>query len=273
MSVSQPVSIEIAAAMGRIFVGGVGPRHTVLTDVFTRCGYASDDPYDSAAQSPNKEVRIRTVLQAAVSRPQRAHDVVEGLLAEMRAHGTFDPANAEYNQVTIRSAQQAFRRSGWKLEDAGQLRVIGAIDLETGGRAALDEQIDRLKAATDDPGLLIGTAKELLESIAKYVLEEVEFPARANADFAELWHLARERLGLLPQQVDTSQPGGPQIRKILQSAWNIAEQVNELRGLQGTGHGRTLPTGVSAEMAQLVVREACHVAEFVLRALDRATGR
>ena len=56
-------------------------------------------------------------------------------------------------------------------------------------------------------------------------------------------HLARERLGLLPQQVDTSQPGGPQIRKIVQSAWTLAEQVNELRGLQGTGHGRTLPSG------------------------------
>ena len=191
----------------------------------------------------------------------------------MRAHGCFDPNHEQYDAAAIRAAQQAFQRAGWKLDDTGQLRTIGAIDLETGGRAALDEQIDRLKAATDDPGLLIGTAKDLLETTAKFALQEVGFTPRANADFSELWHLARERLGLLPQQVDVSQPGGTQIRKIMQSAWHIAEQVNELRGLQGTGHGRTLPTGVSAEVAQLVVREACHVAEFVLRALDRATGR
>ena len=56
----QPVSPEIAAAVGRIFAGGAGPRHTVLTTVFTQTGYAADDPYDSVMQGPSKEVRIRT---------------------------------------------------------------------------------------------------------------------------------------------------------------------------------------------------------------------
>ncbi len=98
-------------------------------------------------------------------------------------------------------------------------------------------------------------------------------PYRASADFAELWHLARDRLGLLPEQVDTTLPGANNIKAILQSSWKIAEQVNLLRGLQGTGHGRTLPTGVSADMALLVVREACSVAEFALVTMDRSAGR
>jgi hypothetical protein len=59
----------------------------------------------------------------------------------------------------------------------------------------------------------------------------------------------------------------------MQSAWNIADSVNQLRNLQGTGHGRTLPTGVTAEMALLVVREACSIAEYVLMTLDRTLGR
>lgn len=59
----------------------------------------------------------------------------------------------------------------------------------------------------------------------------------------------------------------------LQASWNIAEQVNVLRGLQGAGHGRTLPTGVSADLALLVVREACSVAEFMLTTLERQYGR
>jgi Abortive infection C-terminus len=65
-----------------------------------------------------------------------------------------------------------------------------------------------------------------------------------KADF-NYWHLARERLGLHPSHVDASTIGGEVIRKILQSSWMIAEQVNVLRGLQGTRHGRTVPTGVS----------------------------
>jgi hypothetical protein len=55
----------------------------------------------------------------------------------------------------------------------------------------------------------------------------------------------------------------------VQSAWNIADSVNQFRNLQGTGHGRTLPTGVTAEMVLLVVREACNTAECVLMTLDR----
>jgi hypothetical protein len=77
----------------------------------------------------------------------------------------------------------------------------------------------------------------------------------------------------LPEQVNQALPGARNIQAILQSSWKIAEQVNKLRGLQGTGHGRTLPTGVSADMALLVVREACSIAEFTLVSLDRLTGR
>src|SRR6266540_2359903 len=62
-------------------------------------------------------------------------------------------------------------------------------------------------------------------------------------------------------------------KAVLQSSWKIAEQINELRCIQGTGHGRTLPTGVTAEMALLMVREACSVADFALTTLDRLYGR
>jgi len=43
-----------------------------------------------------------------------------------------------------------------------------------------------------------------------------------------------------------SGPGAEQVKKILGATWTIAEQVNQLRNLEGAGHGRTLPTGVTA---------------------------
>lgn len=154
------------------------------------------------------------------------------------------------------------------MSDDGQLAPDGPIDLSTGGREALDEQLIRLRRAADDPGQLLGSAKDLLEAVAKFVLQELEYPTSGKEDFNHLWHLARDRLGILPEQVNSEIQGHSQIKKILQSIWTIAQQTNELRGLQGTGHGRTLPTGVSAEMALLVVREACSVAEFTLQHLD-----
>ena len=147
---------------------------------------------------------------------------------------------------------------------------IGAIDLETGGREALDDQIRRLRQNTDDPALLLGTAKELLESVAKFVLQELRVQGSGqNPNFNKLWRLARERLGILPEQVAGDGKGSKAIQAILCSAWKIVEQVNALRNLQGTGHGRTLPPGFTAKQALLVVREACSIAEFTLAALDR----
>jgi hypothetical protein len=179
-----------------------------------------------------------------------------------------------YGPHRVRTAQRAFRLTGWVLSDDGILTAIGAMDLSTGGREALDEQVERLRRATDDPGQLLGSAKDLLEAVAKFVLEEFSMPTgKKNDDFGQLWYLARERLQLLPKDVDSALPGSASIKAILQGSWTIAEQVNKLRGFQGTGHGRTLPTGVSADMALLVVREACSVAEFVLASLDRAVGR
>ncbi len=267
-----PVSDEIAAALGRFFLGGIGPSHSKIGNCFAGAGYAADDPYTPTTGQPNKEIRVRTVLMAARRRPERARELVEALLVQMRVDGCFDPERSGYDKQNVRGAQRAFSREGWALADDGMLSPTGAIDLSTGGRQALDEQLDRLRRGCGDAGQLLGSAKDLLEAVAKFVLEEFSVQIPRNADFDYLWHLARDRLGLLPEQVNQALPGARNIQAILQSSWKIAEQVNKLRGLQGTGHGRTLPTGVSADMALLVVREACIVAEFTLVTLDRLTG-
>ena len=260
------MSDEIAGALGRFFFGGSGPSHTTLTDVFSRAGYADDDPYVPADGTPNKERRVQTVVRAAIRRPVGARKLTDGLLTALRLHGSFK----EEPQL-VETLQVAFRRQGWTVSDEGLLSVIGQIDLETGGREALDEQIARLRRATDDPGQALGSAKDLLEAVAKFVLEELSWPQ--DGDFGQLWYLARDRLGIHPKQMTLTGPGSEQVKKILGATWTVAEQVNELRNLQGAGHGRTLPTGVAPEMALLVVREACSVAQFVLDTLDRVAGR
>lgn len=268
--VQPPVSDEVAAALGRFYFGGGGPSHSKLTTAFTAAGYADVAPYDPNRQGPNKESRVVSTVRTSIRKPDGARRLIEGLLVDLRVGGCF---GLEENRPLVQAAQRALARRGWLLSDDGHLSPAGSIDLTTGGREALDEQIDRLRRGVDDPGLLLGSAKDLLEAVAKFVLEEVGMPVSGHPSFNHLWHLARERLGILPEQVSAATPGARHIKAVLQSSWKIAEQINELRSVQGAGHGRTLPTGVSTEMALMMVREACSVAEFTLTTLDRLYGR
>jgi|CXWL01.1.fsa_nt_gi hypothetical protein len=276
----HPVSDEIAATLGAFVTGGAGPRHSVLTRVFGRTGYEKAARYNPAsqAQQPNKEDRVRDTVAAAVRDPARSRELVDGLLAEYRASGFFTPDTDTESECRrkqhVAAARAAFGRIDWELTEAGELRPAGVGSVvAVEGRPAIEDQLERLRRAPDDPALLLGTAKEMLESTAKYILEAFSVPYTPRTDFDELWFHARDRLGLHPKDVDLSQPGGEQVREILQASWSIARMSNELRKLEGTGHGRTLPTAVSAEMAMLVVREACSVAQMALSTLDRYLGR
>ena len=210
---TPPASDEIAGALGRFFHGGIGPSHATLTGVFLRAGYSDADPYVEADGVPNKEVRVQTVVRAAARRPTGARQLADGLFTALRIHGCFNKTKAAYNPDALSTAQSAFRRGGWSLSVDGLLSILGHIDLHTGGREALDEQIDRLRRASEDPGQLLGSAKDLLEAVAKFVLEELGCPQ--DGDFGHLWFLARDRLGIHPTQVAYDSPGAAQVKKIL----------------------------------------------------------
>ncbi|NEE01512.1 abortive infection family protein [Phytoactinopolyspora halotolerans] len=267
---SPPVSSEIAAALGKFFFAGAGPSHSTLTRAFLNTGYGQDDPYDEAAGAPNKQQRVLAVVNAARRRPAGARRLVDELLTALRMEGCLeDPSLTSQRQALGR----ALSRAGWALDADGYMTTVGVINLETGGRSALDEQLARLQRNSEDPAALLGGAKDLLESISKFVLEERMMLPDRRLDFDEALHLALDQLGLLPKLVDTEVPGAKQLRAIYQSAKTTASTVNELRNLQGTGHGRTLPTGVNAEAGRYVIREAAHVAELMLAAHDRQMGR
>jgi hypothetical protein len=143
--------------------------------------------------------------------------------------------------------------------------------------AAIREQLGRLqRIAQSDPPLAIGTAKELVESTAKTVLQERGTHVNDKDDLPTLVKQAQEALGLHPA---TGQPGPDSsgaVKRILGGLTSIAAGLGELRNLYGTGHGpKGKRVGLRPRHAQLAVNAAMTWCSVILDTLadDEAPWR
>lgn len=260
---------EIGAALAAFYHGGKGPFHSDITNVARSAGYADADP----GTDVTKVERIRALSAAVLRTPRNAHNFTEQLLNTFRLKGIFETENSNDYGTDIRNLRNALQHVGYDLTPDGRLTTLGEIDLETGGREAINEQLNRLRRSLDDPAALIGTTKDLLESVSKFVLEENGRLPEQKLDFPAYFAQATELLKMKPKDIDTSNPGGKQARDIMQAVQSVALKLNELRNAEGTGHGRTLPSGITTDTARFVIRTGSHVAELMLATHDRMMNR
>lgn len=126
-------------------------------------------------------------------------------------------------------------------------------------------QITRMEVAVeDDPGLAIGTAKELVETTCKAILEFRGKPATGREDLPKLVRAVAEELDLLPDDVSPTARDPETVKRILGSLATVASGVAELRNAYGTGHGRSPGArGLGTRHAKLAVGAAATLAVFL----------
>jgi hypothetical protein len=183
----------------------------------------------------------------------RPHDarkflaVAEGVLAELDALVHESPANGDYAVAARTRILSALASDGWEFD--GQRFVLKAsaphLSEVAASAARLDapelhRQLERLRASVEsDPALTLGTAKELVETTCKTILEERGVFADSSWDIGRLVKEARELLGLLPANIPDSAKGSETIKRVLSNLGSIAQGLAELRNLYGTGHGHS----------------------------------
>jgi hypothetical protein len=165
------------------------------------------------------------------------------------------------------------KRDGYQLQD-GRLRRPGHLPILAGvlmaaTRLTLPEmlkQVERMQAAVDeDPGLAVGTAKELLETTCKFILAERGSLPDASPDVPQLVRATAKALKLLPDDIPDAAKGAESIRRVLSSVTQIASGVAELRNLYGTGHGRDgKRRGLLPRHARFVVTSVAAASTFLL---------
>lgn len=126
-------------------------------------------------------------------------------------------------------------------------------------------QIRRMEGSIEsDPSLAIGTAKELIETTCRTILAERGKPVSGTPDVATLTKEALRELRLVPEGVPAGTRGTDVLKRLLSNLGTIGNNLAELRGLYGTGHGKDgRVLGLRARHAKLAVGAAATLATFL----------
>jgi len=171
-----------------------------------------------------------------------------------------------------RALVRSLQRDGAPVDDDGSL-VLGAsaptLAVETFDRLSeprvLLEHLTRIEAGiASDPAAAIGSAKELVESAFKFVLDDYGVAYARSASLTDLYKLVSKELRLSPDAVPSSAKGSAAAHRVLQNLATSVQGLAELRNELGLGHGRTAPSPALARHARLAANSARAVVEFVL---------
>ena len=132
------------------------------------------------------------------------------------------------------------------------------------------QQITRMEAAVvNDPALAIGTAKELIETVCKTILEARGVAFSKTAELPELVKTTAKTLELTPDDVPDKAKAADIIKRLLSNLGSITQGVAELRNQHGTGHGKKAGTkGLGSRHAKLAVGAASTIAVFFIETHD-----
>jgi hypothetical protein len=128
------------------------------------------------------------------------------------------------------------------------------------------QEIQRIEASiNNDPALAIGTAKDLIDTCCKHILDARGIVLNGKPDTPDLVKAVLEDLKLVPAGISDQAKGAETIKKTLRTLTTLTQGLAEIRNLYGTGHGKnTNHRGLQPRHARLAVASAAAFIEFIV---------
>jgi hypothetical protein len=203
-------------------------------------------------------------------------------LCEM-VHPAVRPDRDDAQQLVARF-NQALAGDGWSLVATKQLsgRPIfearqkkGAKDPATALRLpeyqrlrdpqVFEEHLRRISAGLEsDPAAAIASAKEMVESVCKIILDDYDIAYRPGIDLVDLYKQTAQALRLNAEAVPNSARGSQAAQGALRALVTTVQRLAELRNELGLGHGRNRASQALTRHARLAFNTSSAVAEFLL---------
>ncbi len=166
-------------------------------------------------------------------------------------------------------------RDGYVLEGnslvaKGSPTALSTAVLASLGSKHLAEHVQRIeRSLSDDPAQAIGSAKELLESTLKTILEGLGIAYGKGDEIPQLLKAVQSALELAPNDAHANKKGAETIRKTLSNLGSVAIGIAELRNLYGTGHGKGRNhKGLTVRHARLAVSASAALCMFLLETYE-----
>jgi hypothetical protein len=137
---------------------------------------------------------------------------------------------------------------------------LGAMD-----NVSIHDQIRRIESSIDvDPALAIGSAKELIESVCKTILDAKGETYAKTADLSELVKATTKVLNMAPDDIPSEAKGSELVKRTLHNLAAVVGNIGELRTLYGSGHGKGAKSkGLQPRHARLVAGAASALVTFL----------
>lgn len=196
------------------------------------------------------------------------------------AKALVDSYNGHLRGRWVRTArdQNHFGQAGvWRSQPCGGLSrcIPTALRGPTGGRG-IHQPTDHSHgySISADPELAIGTAKELVETACKTVLDDLQIPFEARDDLPKLVRATAKALERPHTDIPDAAKASDSIRRLLSNLLTIADALAQLRNAYGTGHGRSAKAKVlQPRHARLDVGAAATLSTFLFETHAERTSR
>jgi hypothetical protein len=175
-------------------------------------------------------------------------------------------------EATARDMIRSLQRDGVPITDDGDLTTtVVALNVPLSDFHRLSEpgvvqqHLERMSVNVErDPAAAVGSAKELVESVCKFILEDYGIDYNKNDSLLDLYKKAAKALKLNREAVPESAKGSEAAQRVLQNLATAVQSLAELRNELGLGHGKTKPSPAFARHARLAFNASRAVVEFLL---------
>lgn len=131
--------------------------------------------------------------------------------------------------------------------------------------AVVEQHLQRIaRDIESDPAAAIGSSKELVESVCRFILDDYGVPHAPSDGVLELYKLTAKEMKLNRDAVPDSAKGSAAAQRTLQNLATAVQSLAELRNELGTGHGKTKLSPAFARHARLSFNASRTVVEFLL---------